>query len=486
MQIEKAKPEGKVREGLEKIVGQNHVLTEASDVQSYTTDWTKSYQGDALAVVQPSNAQEVSQVVQYCSAQDISIVPQGGNTGICGGGVPLAGHRSIVLSLRRMNRIRAIDVKARTATVDAGVILETLQAQVAEAGLIFPLMFGARGSCSIGGNLSTNAGGSNVVRYGNTRDLCIGIEAVMADGSIINALTGLHKDNTGYDLKNLLIGAEGTLGIVTGAVLKLSAEPVARATAFLSLASLDAALSVLNLLQDQTGNLVEAFEFLPAPIVNIICEEFSNVRRPLEKSAEVGVLVEIASTQSDDAEVGDDGSTSLTNALMAVLEKAMEDGAVLDAMLATSEQQRIDLWTMRESVLEAILAQGNSYHMDISLPLSRVAEFVSTMDERAARDGFRPLTIGHLGDGNLHYALAAVDDASWDKLPLESTTAFAFALLKELNGSFSAEHGIGQSKKALLKNLKEPSQRSAMKAIKAALDPKNIMNPGKVFTLPLA
>ena len=464
-----------------RIVGNANVLTEKEATTSYTVDWTGKYQGKALAVIRPSTAEDVAQIVKLCSAHAIAIVPQSGNTGICGGGVPIAGRPSIILSLSRMNRIRAIDISARTATVDAGVILETLQNAVQEHDLIFPLMFGARGSAMIGGNLSTNAGGSNVVRYGNTRDLCLGIEAVLADGSIVNGLTGLRKDNTGYDLKNLLIGAEGTLGIITGAVLKLYPQPKVRATAFLSATSLSAALEILNIIQDRLGNTVEAFEYVPQPVVDVVLKHLPQARQPLADTTEVGILLEVASSRTDDAAEAADGGKALQEGLMLVLSDLIESGLVLDAMFATSESQRNDLWKLRESVLESINAHGPAYHLDVALPLSRVADFVRIMDEKAVQLGFRPLTIGHLGDGNLHYAISAADPASWDNLPLAQMTEFALDLLGELNGSFSAEHGIGQSKAELLKARKEPAQLAMMRAIKQALDPKNILNPGKML-----
>ena len=464
-----------------RVLGNSNVLTDQPSTAAYTTDWTGKYQAEALAVVRPSATQEVADIVTLCARHEIAIVPQSGNTGICGGSVPIDGRPSIVLSLSRMNRIRAIDIGARTATVDGGVILEALHNAVEEHGLIFPLMFGARGSAMIGGNLSTNAGGSNVLRYGNTRDLCLGIEAVLADGSIFNGLTGLRKDNTGYDLKNLLIGAEGTLGIITGAVLKLYPQPRIRATAFLSVTSLSVALEVLNVVQDRLGNTVEAFEYVPQAVVEVILKHFPQIRAPLAAPADVGILLEVASSRTDDAAEAGDGGKALEEGLMTVLSDLMEGGLVLDAMFATSESQRNDLWKLRESVLESINADGPAYHLDVALPLSRVADFVRIMDEKAADLGFRPLTIGHLGDGNLHYALAAADPAIWDDLPLETMKDFAFDLLAELRGSFSAEHGIGQSKAELLKARKEPSQLAMMQAIKQALDPQNIMNPGKVL-----
>lgn len=468
---------------IREVVGAQHVLSDASDVQSYTSDWTGQFKTDAIAVVRPANTDQVSQVVKICSAQGIAIVPQGGRTGLCGGGVPVAGQDSIVISLTRMNAVRAIDPAGRTVVAEAGVVLEALHQQTLTHNLVFPLIFGAKGSCTIGGNLSTNAGGSNVVRYGNTRELCIGIEAVMPDGSIINALTGLRKDNTGYDLKDLLIGAEGTLGIITAAVFKLFREPSTRATAFLSVASLDAAIEVLNRLQDHSGSAVEAFEYMPRAAVETICTVFPDIRPPLEETADCGILVEIASSRPYDAEQMEDGSIRLESEVIELLGELMEDELVLDAAVAQSEQQRKDMWTLRESILEAITEAGPAYHLDISLPLAKTASFVSEMDAAAAEDGFQPVTVGHLGDGNLHYALTAAPEQDWDSLPLDKMKEKAFSLLGELNGSFSAEHGIGQSKLGVMSALKEDSQVAVMRLIKKALDPKNIMNPGKLVPM---
>ena len=463
------------------IVGSNNVLCEPSDMATYLTDWTGQYESTALAVVRPSSTEQVSRIVKECAEMGLSIVPQGGRTGLCGGGVPTGERPSIVLSLARMNAIRSIDQTARTVTVEAGTVLETLHNAALEHDLIFPLMFGAKGSCSIGGNLSTNAGGSNVVHYGNTRELCLGIEAVMPDGSIVNALTGLRKDNTGYDLKNLLIGAEGTLGIITAAVFKLFKQPVTRVAAFLSVSSLEAATEVLNRLQDRTGGAVEAFEYMPKHAVNVICEQFGAIRAPLSNPAETGILVEVASSRELDAEETADGGTRLTDDVMMLLSDLMESGMVLDAMVAQSEQQRADLWHMRESILEAITKNGPAYHLDISLPLSNVAAFVVEMDRTVADLGFTPVTVGHLGDGNLHYALTASSGHDWAGLSLEAAKRKAFDLLTKLNGSFSAEHGIGQSKLDVMRRLKQPSQLGAMRSIKQALDPQNIMNPGKLI-----
>jgi FAD/FMN-containing dehydrogenase len=467
-------------DGLRAIVGAAHVLTLAGDVSAYLEDWTGQYSAAALAVVRPGSTAEVAEVVKLCNTYGIAIVPQGGRTGLCGGGVPIADQLSIVVSLTRMNAVRSLDVAGRTAVVEAGVVLETLHSTALEHGLIFPLMFGAKGSCTIGGNLSTNAGGSNVVRYGTTRELCLGIEAVMPDGSVINALTGLRKDNTGYDLKDLLIGAEGTLGIITAAVVKLFAAPRAISTAFLSVVSLDAAIEVLNRLQDFTGGGVEAFEYMPQPAVDVICKVFPNTRRPLEGEVGTGILVEVTSSRPQDAEELEDGSIRLEAGVMELLSVLMEEGLVLDAMLAQSVQQRNELWKMRELILEAITASGPAYHLDISLPLAQIAPFVDAMDPAMAHLGLQPLTVGHLGDGNLHYALSAAEGHIWETLPLETAKELVFEKLMALNGSFSAEHGIGQSKLSVMSALKEPAQLAVMRDIKRALDPQNLMNPGKL------
>ncbi|MBR9911731.1 MAG: FAD-binding oxidoreductase [Gammaproteobacteria bacterium] len=468
---------------LREIVGESHVFTDPAATAAYLTDWMGDYSGDALAVVRPGNTREVSAVVEYCGASGIAIVPQGGRTGLSGGGVPVGASPSVVVSLARMDAIRKFDDAGRTIIAEAGVILEVLQDQAAQRNLLFPLSFGAKGSCTIGGNLATNAGGSNVLRYGNTRDLCLGIEAVMADGSIINGLSGLRKDNTGYDLKDLLIGSEGTLGIITAAVLKLFPRPSTRETAFLSMASLDGALQALNVIQDRTGNSVEAFEYITQPLVDVICNTLPGIRAPLAGNVSTAVLLELGSSRSSDAEINGTGANRLRTALLDTLEALIEAGIVEDAVIAQSERERAEFWHLRESVLEALMANGPFYFFDISLPLANVAAFVGEMDSIAAKLGFQPLIVGHLGDGNLHYALTSNDGERWQGLPLELAKQEALALLQRLDGSFSAEHGIGQEKLELMRRHKDPAQLSAMAAIKQALDPAGILNPGKVVPI---
>jgi FAD/FMN-containing dehydrogenase len=461
----------------------NNVLTEASDTSGYLTDWTGEFSGQALAVVRPGKTEEVSEVVKCCRAGGISIVPQGGRTGLAGGGVPVGVSPTIVVSLARMNSIRNLDEAGRTVVAEAGVVLEVLQDEASNRDLLFPLTFGAKGSCTIGGNLATNAGGSNVLRYGNARELCIGIEAVMPDGSIVNGLTGLRKDNTGYDIKDLLIGSEGTLGIITAAVFKLFPRLAARETAFLSMATVDAAIQTLNIIQDRTGMSVEAFEYVPQPVMDVICEAFADIRPPLEGDVGTGVLLEIGSSRLSDAENDDAGTSRFETELLDTLEALMESGHVMDAVIAQSEQQRADFWHLRESVLEAIMEHGASFHFDISLPLANVPAFLEQMDSKARELGFETLTIGHLGDGNLHYALACPDRDRWSELPLEEAKQEAFSLLQRLDGSFSAEHGIGQSKLDVMKLLKDPAQLALMRSIKSVLDPTGIFNPGKLIPL---
>jgi len=466
---------------LKEIVGANNVLTRKTDTLEYLKDWSGSYSGEAIAIVKPGSTDEVSKVIKYCREKKISIVPQGGRTGLCGGGVPIAGPSAIVLSLMRMNTVRNLDIVGRTIVVEAGMVLEALQNEVAKENLLFPLMFGAKGSCSLGGNLATNAGGSNVVKYGTTRELCIGIEAVMPDGAIINALTGLRKDNSGYDIKNLLIGSEGTLGVITAAVFKLFPQPLIRKTAFLSLESIDAALLTLNMVQDQLGDSVEAFEYVPQPVIDVICLAFPHIRSPLDSAADVGVLLEVSSCRPSDAESTSSSSSRIESELFSILEKLMKDGLILDAVIAASEQQRNDFWRFRESVLESINAYGPSYHFDISLPLSSLSTFLHEADLKVHKLGFETLTIGHLGDGNLHYALANHSREHWDTLPINKAKDDVLQILKKLGGSFSAEHGIGVSKIEIMQAHKDPAQLNVMQTIKSSLDPDNLFNPGKLL-----
>lgn len=459
------------------IVGDAHVLTDAADMASYLTDWTGTWSGSARAVVRPATTEEVSRVVRAAGERTLPITVQSGNTSICGGSVPAQDGDGILITLDRMTQIRDIDTAARTATVDAGVILQTLQDRVGEDGLDFPLVFGARGSARIGGCLATNAGGANVLRYGNARELCLGVEAVLPDGQIIDALTGLRKDNTGYDLKDLLIGSEGTLAIITGAVLKLVPTPRARATAFLALTDIAAALPVLNRLQDTSGGLVEAFEWMPGSMVEAIIAHHPGLRAPLEDTAAHGILVELASTRPSDAEPGPDGQVPLQTLLLSTIETVMEEGLVIDGFFATSEQQRRDLWTLREAVLETIVAHGDFLTLDASLPLSRIPTFLERAAPLAEEAGLKPLLIAHLGDGNVHYSVVP-GGRPWDEDRAAAFGTQMVDLLTEFGGSFSAEHGIGRAKVATLARKKQPAQYRLMQTIRHAVDPAGRLSPG--------
>ncbi len=463
------------------IVGAENVLT-GEAAASYLDDWTGQYSGTAHAILRPACVEEVSAIALAAHAFGIPITVQGGNTSVSGGSVPVE-PGGVVLSMARMNRIREIDPAARTATVDAGVVIQTLQDQIAAHGLDFPLMFGARGSAMIGGALATNAGGANVLRYGNTRDLCLGIEAVLSDGQIIRDLSGLRKNNTGYDLKNLIVASEGTLAIVTGAVLKLVPTPKVRATAFLALSGMPAALDVLNALQDASGGLVEAFEWLPGDMLTAILSHNPALRAPLATPPETGVLVELASTRDDDAATDDAGSVRLQTIMLEVIEGLMEQGAVTDGFFAKSEQQRLDLWAVREAVLETIVAQGRYMSLDAALPLSKVATFLERARPIADAADLREMLVGHLGDGNIHFAVTSKN--GWDDAVIAAFEAAMLDLLDEMGGTFSAEHGIGQSKAHILAARKDPPAFDAMRRIKSALDPGNVLNPGVLFERPV-
>jgi FAD/FMN-containing dehydrogenase len=457
------------------IVGSANVLT-GEDSKPFLNDWTGQWTGHAAAVVRPSSTEDVAAIMRLAELRGFSVTVQGGNTSVSGGSVP-GRENAVLLALGRLNRIRDIDLSARTATVDAGVVIQTLQDAVAAHGLDYPLMFGSRGSATICGALATNAGGANVLRYGNARDLCLGIEAVLPSGEIVHGLTGLRKDNTGYDLKNFLIGAEGTLGVITGAVLKLVPSPKIRSTAFLELSDMQAAMEALNSFQAESGDLVEAFEWLPGDLIETMVATVAELRAPLDAPAEVGVLVELASTRRADAETDRSGAVQLDKLMLEIVEDLMERGLVVDGFFATSEQQRIDLWSLREAVLETIQANGPFLSLDVSLPISKLPEFL----DRASLIAQTAMLVAHLDGGNVHYAVVAKEGHNWDDLDVEGFARELTDLLIEFGGSFSAEHGIGRSKVATLAAKKDPAQFDMMIAIKRAVDPAGLLNPGVIF-----
>ena len=457
-------------------LGANYVLT-GKAAEAWTHDWTNTYHWQPLAVVRPANTAQVQDIARICSASDVAMVPVGGNTGLAGG---TEAQDAVMISLDRMNAIREIKPNAKVAIVESGAILEKIHQAVDEHDLVFPLLFGARGSAMIGGNLSTNAGGSNVLRHGNTRDLCLGIEVVLADGRVMNLMSELRKDNTGLNLKNIFIGAEGTLGIITAAVLRLHPKPLAYVTAMVGLNDLTESLSLLNRLQNETGGIVEAFEFMPRRYIERHLEKKEGSSEPFSEPHEVNILLEVATTRASDLEHDDNGTPKLQSIVETALMDMIESGCAQDAVIAQNETQRRDMWERRESAAETTLGIPGSIDTDIAVPLNDVSTFLEQVSSRVKEidPTGEELYISHLGDGNLHYTFYPTDTSGLLKEPLtEAIEDVALAL----NGSFSAEHGIGLSKKSSMARRKDPVALEMMSVIKTAFDPKNLMNPGKVY-----
>ena len=463
-------------EDLRRICGPANLLV-GGDLSAYEHDWRRRMRGHALAVALPGSTQEVAEVVKACQRHQVAIVPQGGNTGLAVGSVPDVSGRQLVLSLRRMDKVRAIDAANGTVTVEAGCILQNLQQTVADAGLLFPLSLAAEGSCTIGGNLGTNAGGTGVLRYGNARDLCLGLEVVNAQGEVWDGLSGLRKDNTGYDLRDLFIGSEGTLGVITAATLKLFPLPAAQLTAWAAVPSLQAAVDLLGLAQAQLGAALTGFEVMNQFSLGLVARHFPDQRVPLWQSSPWCVLLE-----ASDAE----GEAHARARFEALLEAAMAQGSVHDAVLAESLAQARQLWHVRESIPLAQSQEGLNIKHDISVPISRIPAFVAETDALLAREvpGVRLVDFGHLGDGNLHYNVQAPEgEAAGDFLMREEKriNTLVFDAVMRHSGSISAEHGIGSLKAEQLVTYKSPVALQMMRAIKQALDPQGLLNPGRVL-----
>lgn len=458
------------------IVGDRHVLTANADMAPHLRDWRGRYQGTARAVVRPASTPELAAVVRLCAAAGVPIVPQGGNTGLCGGATPAADGRAIVLGLGRMNRIRALDVDNNTLTVEAGCTLAVVQEAAVAADRLFPLSLASEGSCLVGGNLSTNAGGVQVLRYGNMRELVLGLEVVLPDGRVWDGLRGLRKDNTGYDLKHLFIGAEGTLGVITAAVLKLFPAIRQRATAWVEVPDPAAAVRLLGLLRSRCSDRVTAFEIIGRAALDLVLEHIPGARAPLALQADWNVLVELADTAGD---------ADLAGELEAALEQACEKGLTGDVVLARSLAQAQALWSLRENISEAQRIEGVSIKHDIAVPVSRIPAFL--VRARAALQGAWPdiriVAFGHIGDGNLHYNLSRpVAGANADLIARTADlNRIVHDLVSELGGSISAEHGLGQLKRDEVLRYKSTVEMDMMRAIKKALDPQGLMNPGKVL-----
>jgi FAD/FMN-containing dehydrogenase len=459
---------------LRQTVGDAHVLTDPADVAAYAVDWTGVHQGRAFAVVRPGSTAEVAAVVRACHEARTPVVPQGGNTGLVGGGVPDASGEAIVLSLGRMRSVREVDPVAGTITVDAGVVLADVQAAAEQAGRLFPMSLGSEGSCTIGGNLATNAGGTAVLRYGMTRELVLGLEVVLPDGRVWDGLRGLRKDNTGYDLTQLFVGSEGTLGVITGAVLRLFPATPRRATAWVAVPSVEAAVSLLALAQRGAGAHLSTFEIANRQALDLVLAHLPGTSDPLTEPSEWYVLVELAGTASDDR---------LDDALESLLDLGVDAGAVTDAAIATSPARRDALWALREGISEAQKLEGATLKHDVTLPIARLADWTDAMGAplRTILPGVRPVTYGHVGDGNLHYNLnAPLGDRGDDDLraaAADLTTAIHDAVAAA-NGSISAEHGLGRAKAAAAASYKSDVEVDLMRAVKRALDPDGLMNPG--------
>ena len=463
-------------EELKKVLGDQNVLT-GTDKDRYSSDWLGQYSFEPLCVVRPASTQEVSKVVRLASAAQVNIVPVGGNTGLNGG---THSDNAISISMERINSIHEIRVNSKIAIVDAGVILANLHNVVNENDLMFPLTFGARGSATIGGVLSTNAGGSNLLKYGNTRDLVLGVEIVLPNGEIMNLMSELHKDNSGYCLRDLVIGAEGTLGIITQAVLKLFPRPKAYATAMVAVNSLDTALSLLNELQDGTGGAVAAYEYMPKRYIQGHMELSSASRRPFKEDYEHLVMVELETTVELFSRCGDDGQVLLSGELERILDRNLDKGLILDAHIAQNEEQRLIMWERREAAAEISLLKTPLINNDIAVPLDKISKFLTIMEKKLPEldPDADVLIVSHLGDGNVHYTVwpSRDDEQHKDKI-MEAIENVVLSL----GGSFSAEHGIGLSKLSSMERRKDRVALDVMRQIKHAIDPEGIMNPGKVL-----
>jgi len=464
-------------DALKKLLGPQGVLTAAADLEPYVVDWRGVYRGATTAVARPANTAEVAAVMKLCADTGTPLVPQGGNTGMCGASVPNAHGREIVLSMARMNKIIDVDPLNNTLTAEAGCVLANIQQAAADAGRLFPLSLGAEGSCQIGGNLSTNAGGVNVLRYGNTRDLVLGLEVVLPDGRIWNGLRGLRKDNTGYDLKHLFIGAEGTLGIITAATLKLFPRPAANATAWMAVRDPEAALQLLSLMRRHCNDRITAFELISRHSLELVWKHVPGTRDPMAAPSPWYVLTELA----------DAGDEQVLRAdLERTLEAALTEDLVVDAVIAENRTQAQALWHMRESIPEGARQEPVMvYRHDIAVAVGRIPEFIreaqAALEKRFA--GVRLICFGHLGDGNLHYNAYLPERLRSDVAARDAhdVTETVYDIVRQYGGSFSAEHGIGLSKVAELALYKSPVELDLMRTVKRALDPQGLLNPGKVL-----
>ena len=461
---------------LRETLGPLGVVTDPSAMEPHVVDWRGRTRGSALAVLRPAATAEVAAAVRLCAEHGIGIVPQGGNTGQCAAAIPSADNRQVVLSLGRMHSIRAIDERNNTLTAEAGCVLKNIQDEAARIDRLFPLSLGAEGSCQIGGNLATNAGGTAVLRYGNAREMVLGLEVVLANGAIWDGLRGLRKDNTGYDLKQLFLGAEGTLGIITAAVLKLYPRPKARATAFAAVRSPQAAVELLSLFRARCGDRVTGFEIISRLCIDLLRKHLPKYPEPLRERHEWYLLCELNDTLA---------ATDLGAIMEETLLAATEQQLVLDAVIATSEAQAQTLWRMREEVPEANRMEGPWVRHDVAVPVSRIPELIErgTLTLQTRFPGLRVVAFGHIGDGNIHFNATAPEGAPPEAFIKRQHEVYdiVHTLVMALGGTFSAEHGIGLVKVDEMTRYKSPIELDMMRRLKRAFDPDGIMNPGKVL-----
>ena len=457
------------------IVGEKNAITDPADQEGYLVENRGLYRGRTPAVLRPGSTEEVAQIIRLANETGTPIVPQGGNTGLVGGQTPSESGAEILISLTRLDRIREVDTSSNTMTCEAGVILARAQQAAEQANRLFPLSLGAEGSCTIGGNLATNAGGTGALAYGVTRDLALGLEVVLADGRIWHGLNKLKKDNTGYDLKNLFIGAEGTLGIITAAVLKIFPRPRAVETALAGLPSPAAALGFFKLANELAGDSITGFEFMPRIGFDFMRQYLPDRRDPLAASHPWYVLIELSSQASE----------GLPEAMQELLAAAVQRGLVTDAVVATSLEQANSFWRLREGIVEVQKYPGGSIKHDISVPVAAVPDFIAEACAAVEKliPGARPIPFGHLGDGNVHFNVTQPEDADKDAYLARwaEMNDVVHAVAAKHNGSISAEHGIGRLKRDLLPQVKDPVALDMMRTLKRTLDPKGILNPGKVL-----
>lgn len=460
-----------IAQRLKDAAGEKGWSEDAEAIAPFVREFRGRWRGKTPLLLTPDTTASVSRILSVCNETGTQVVPQGGNTGLVGGQIPHKGE--VLLSLHRMTRIREVSAEENILIAEAGVILASAQEAATKAGRLFPLSLAAQGSCTIGGNISTNAGGVNVLRYGMTRDLVLGLEAVLADGRVLDLMRGLRKDNTGYDLKQLFIGAEGTLGIVTAAMLKLYPNPAGYSTALVAIKNPDIAVGLLNRLQDATGGQVTAFELMEGRALDLVVKHIPGASVPLATRPNWSVLIEVSNPSAFDA----------TEALQTTLGEAMEQGIVSDAVLAKSEKERGALWRLRETIPEAQRLDGTSIPNDISIPLSKIAEFISSADAavRKALPSARTFSFGHIGDGNIHFAIQAPGDDAALNAARGRLEAIVQDEAARRNGSISAEHGLGIAKNEAAARYKSETEIAVMRALKKALDPKNILNPGKLL-----